>query len=240
MADLTRIHLPTHREIPAPAADALGPALNAAQAEAASHGDTPLLIVAGAGSGKTRTLIHRVAHLIGRGVPASRILLLTFTRRAAQEMLDRCQRLVGTASLHVHGGTFHGVAHRLLRRFGPAAGLPADFTILDQGDAADLMGLARAALGYADSAKLPRSAPRFPRAETLLSIYSRHVNTDRPIADILGDQWPHFIAWAGDIEQLFGDYVKRKAERNLLDYDDLLLSWGGGRRKDRRSSKGVI
>ncbi len=225
MADLTRIHLPTHREIPAPAADALGPALNAAQAEAASHGDTPLLIVAGAGSGKTRTLIHRVAHLIGRGVPASRILLLTFTRRAAQEMLDRCQRLVGTASLHVHGGTFHGVAHRLLRRFGPAAGLPADFTILDQGDAADLMGLARAALGYADSAKLPRSAPRFPRAETLLSIYSRHVNTDRPIADILGDQWPHFIAWAGDIEQLFGDYVKRKAERNLLDYDDLLLSW---------------
>lgn len=225
MADLTRIHLPTHREIPAPAADALGPALNAAQAEAASHGDTPLLIVAGAGSGKTRTLIHRVAHLIGRGVPASRILLLTFTRRAAQEMLDRCQRLVGTASLQVHGGTFHGVAHRLLRRFGPAAGLPADFTILDQGDAADLMGLARAALGYADSAKLPRSAPRFPRAETLLSIYSRHVNTDRPIADILGDQWPHFIAWAGDIEQLFGDYVKRKAERNLLDYDDLLLSW---------------
>ena len=225
MADLTRIHLPTHREIPAPAADALGPALNAAQAEAASHGDTPLLIVAGAGSGKTRTLIHRVAHLIGRGVPASRILLLTFTRRAAQEMLDRCQRLVGTASLHVHGGTFHGVAHRLLRRFGPAAGLPADFTILDQGDAADLMGLARAALGYADSAKLPRSAPRFPRAETLLSIYSRHVNTERPIADILGDQWPHVIAWAGDIEQLFGDYVKRKAERNLLDYDDLLLSW---------------
>jgi DNA helicase-2/ATP-dependent DNA helicase PcrA len=225
MPDLPRIHLPTHREIPAPAADALGPALNAAQADAASHGDTPLLIVAGAGSGKTRTLIHRVAHLINRGVPAHRILLLTFTRRASQEMLDRCQRLVGSASRQVHGGTFHGIAHQLLRRFGPAAGLPADFTILDQGDAADLMGLARADLGYADSQKLPRSAPRFPRAETLLAIYSRHINTDRPVADLVGDQWPHFLAWIGDIESLFGDYVRRKAARNLLDYDDLLLSW---------------
>ncbi len=225
MADLPRIHLPAHREIPAPAANPSGPALNAAQAAAAAHGDSPLLIVAGAGSGKTRTLIHRVAHLINRGVPASRILLLTFTRRAAQEMLDRCQRLVGSASHQVQGGTFHGTAHRLLKRFGPAAGLPADFTILDQSDAADLMGLARADLGYADSLALPKSAPRFPRAETLLSIYSRHINTDRPIDDLIGDQWPHFLAWTGDVERLFGDYVRRKAERNLLDYDDLLLSW---------------
>ena len=225
MADLPRIHLPAHREIPAPPSDALGPALNAAQAEAAAHGDTPLLVVAGAGSGKTRTLIHRVAHLINRGVPASRILLLTFTRRASQEMLDRCQRLVGSASQQVQGGTFHGIAHRLLRRFGPAAGLPADFSILDQSDAADLMGLARAALGYADSQKLPKSAPRFPRAETVLAIYSRHINTDQPIAELIGHQWPHFLSWTGDIEKLFGNYVQRKAERNLLDYDDLLLSW---------------
>ena len=225
MSDRPRIHLPAHREIPAPSADPIGPALNAAQALAAGHGDTPLLIVAGAGSGKTRTLIHRVAHLINRGVPASQILLLTFTRRASQEMLDRCQRLVGSASLQVQGGTFHGVAHRLLRRFGSAAGLPANFTILDQSDAADLMGLSRAALGFADSLKTPRSAPRFPRAETLLTIYSRHVNTDRPIADIVGEQWPHFLAWIGDIEPLFADYVRRKAERNLIDYDDLLLSW---------------
>lgn len=225
MADLPRIHLPAHREIPAQPSDALGPALNAAQAEAAAHGDTPLLIVAGAGSGKTRTLIHRVAHLINKGVPASRILLLTFTRRASQEMLDRCQRLVGSASQQVQGGTFHGIAHRLLRRFGPTAGLPADFSILDQSDAADLMGLARAALGYADSQKLPKSAPRFPRAETLLAIYSRHINTDRPIAELIGQQWPHFLSWTGDIEKLFGNYVQRKAERNLLDYDDLLLSW---------------
>ncbi|MBC8089361.1 MAG: ATP-dependent helicase [Phycisphaerae bacterium] len=178
--------------------------------------------MAGAGTGKTRTLIHRVAHLIGRGVPAGRILLLTFTRRASQEMIDRCQQLVGPASQQVQGGTFHGVAHRLLRRFGPSVGLPADFTILDGSDASDLMGLGRAALGYGVAKP---GAPRFPRAETLQSLYSRQVNTDKPIADILAEGWPHFLAWAGDIELVFADYVKRKAERNLLDYDDLLLSW---------------
>lgn len=225
MDEPLRIHRPTHREITAPTPNALGPALNAAQAEAASFGDSPLLIVAGAGSGKTRTLIHRVAHLIERGVPAHRILLLTFTRRSAQEMLDRCQRLVGSASQQVNGGTFHGIAHRVLRKFGPSAGLPSDFTILDQSDAADLMGLSRAALGYADSKNQPRSAPRFPRAETLLAMYSRQVNTDKPIADLINEHWPHFLAWVGDIEPLFHDYVRRKAERNLLDYDDLLLSW---------------
>jgi DNA helicase-2/ATP-dependent DNA helicase PcrA len=227
MADnLPRVHvpLPARRVVPPPPS-AEGPALNAAQAAAASHGDTPLLIVAGAGSGKTRTLIHRVAALINRGVPPQRILLLTFTRRAAQEMVSRCERLVGSDSQHVQGGTFHGIAHKLLRRFGPAAGLPADFTILDQSDAGDLMGLARSALGYGDLKNAPRGAPRFPRAETLVSIYSRHVNTGHDVADILGDQWPHFLSWTGDIERCFADYVKRKSERNLLDYDDLLLSW---------------
>lgn len=224
MADAPWVHTPKHLEISAPnqAARSGGPALNAAQAAAASHGDTPLLIVAGAGTGKTRTLIHRVAHLIGQGVPAGRILLLTFTRRASQEMLNRCQQLVGAASHQVQGGTFHGVAHRLLRRFGPAAGLPADFTILDSADASDLIGLSRAALGYGVAKP---GAPRFPRAETLQSLYSRQINTDKPVADILAEQWPHFLAWAGDIELVFADYIKRKAERNLLDYDDLLLSW---------------
>ncbi len=224
--DLPRIHtpFPARRVVPPPPAPE-GPALNAAQAEAASHGDTPLLIVAGAGSGKTRTLIHRVAALIARGVPPQRILLLTFTRRASQEMVSRCERLVGSTSQQVQGGTFHGVAHKLLRRFGPAAGLPADFTILDQSDAGDLMGLSRSALGYGDLKNAPRGAPRFPRAETLLAIYSRHVNTAQPVANMLGEQWPHFISWTGDIERCVADYVKRKSERNLLDYDDLLLSW---------------
>jgi DNA helicase-2/ATP-dependent DNA helicase PcrA len=227
MADTPRVHvpLPARRVVPPPPANADGPALNAAQAEAASHGDSPLLIVAGAGSGKTRTLIHRVAALIGRGVPPGRILLLTFTRRASQEMIGRCERLVGSASQQVQGGTFHGVAHRLLRRFGPAAGLPADFTILDQSDAGDLMGLSRSALGYGDLKNAPRSAPRFPRAETLVSIYSRHVNTDRSVETLLNEQWPHFLAWTGDVERCFADFVRRKSERNLLDYDDLLLSW---------------
>lgn len=224
MADTPWVHTPKHLEISAPNQPALpgGPALNAAQAAAASHGDSPLLIVAGAGTGKTRTLIHRVAHLIQRGVPAGRILLLTFTRRASQEMLDRCQQLVGAASQQVQGGTFHGVAHRLLRRFGPAAGLPADFTILDSSDASDLMGLSRSALGYGVAKP---GATRFPRAETLQSLYSRQINTDKPIADMLAEGWPHFLSWAGDIELVFADYIKRKAERNLLDYDDLLLSW---------------
>ena len=98
--------------------------LNPQQAAAATHGDGPLLIIAGAGTGKTRTLVYRVAHLIERGVRAERILLLTFTRRAAQEMLSRAERLVGSNSKRVHGGTFHATAHRLLRKYGQAAGLP--------------------------------------------------------------------------------------------------------------------
>ena len=208
-----------------PSPQSHGSPLNAAQADAAAHADGPLLIVAGAGSGKTRTLIHRVAALIQRGLPPSRLLLLTFTRRAAQEMLDRCQRLVGPASHQVQGGTFHGTANRLLRQFGPAAGLPADFTILDQGDAGDLMAIARAALGYADLKGAPRSAPRFPRAETVLTLYSRHVNTERPLAELVEEGWPHFLPWVGDLERLCAEYVRRKGERNLLDYDDLLLAW---------------
>ena len=123
--------------------------LNPQLAAAATHGDGPLLIIAGAGTGKTRALVYRVAHLIERGVPAERILLLTFTRRAAQEMLSRAERLVGSNSKRVSGGTFHATAHRLLRRYGQAAGLAKDFTIMDQGDSADLMQLSRAHLGYA-------------------------------------------------------------------------------------------
>jgi DNA helicase II / ATP-dependent DNA helicase PcrA len=131
--------------------------LNPEQLAAATYGDGPLLIIAGAGTGKTRTLVYRVAHLIARGVAPQRILLLTFTRRAAQEMLGRAERLVGAASGRVHGGTFHATAHRLLRAYGPAAGLPKDFTILDQGDAEDLMGISRARLGYG------QKKSRFPK-----------------------------------------------------------------------------
>ncbi len=134
--------------------------LNPEQAAAATHGDGPLLVIAGAGTGKTRTLVYRVAHLIDRGVPAEKILLLTFTRRAAQEMLSRAERLVGGNSKRVHGGTFHGTAHRLLRKYGQSAGLAKDFTIMDQGDSADLLQLSRAQLGYRAKSN------RFPKKET--------------------------------------------------------------------------
>jgi len=193
--------------------------LNPQQLAAATFGDGPLLVVAGAGTGKTRALVYRVAHLLGRGVPPHRILLLTFTRRAAQEMLGRVARLAGGASARVHGGTFHATAHWLLRAYGPAAGLAKDFTILDQSDAEDLMGMARAALGFG------QRKSRFPKKETLHHVYSRHVNTEIPVADILRDDLPQFSELAADIARVFAGYTKRKEERNLVDYDDLLLFW---------------
>ncbi|MCC6318982.1 MAG: ATP-dependent helicase [Gemmatimonadaceae bacterium] len=194
--------------------------LNAEQAAAATFGNGPLLIIAGAGTGKTRTLTYRVADLIRRGIPPERILLLTFTRRAAQDMLQRVERLVGSASRQVHGGTFHATGHRLLRRFGAAAGVPADFSIMDQGDAEDLMQLSRAHLGFADAKK-----KRFPKKESLHYIYSRHVNTDLPIDGILRDEFPPFVEYLDAISAIFADYTDRKAARNLVDYDDLLLFW---------------
>jgi DNA helicase-2/ATP-dependent DNA helicase PcrA len=193
--------------------------LNPEQAAAATHGDGPLLIIAGAGTGKTRTLVYRVAHLIERGVKAERILLLTFTRRASQEMLSRAERLVGSNSKRVHGGTFHATAHRLLRRYGPAAGLAKDFTIMDQGDSADLMQLARAQLGYAAKTK------RFPKKETLQYVYSRHINTGVAVDDIVRDEYAQFVDYLEDFSKIYADYTRRKQERNLVDYDDLLLFW---------------
>ena len=219
MADEPRLYRPRPREVPASERSTLTDSLNAEQARAATFGDAPLLVIAGAGTGKTRTLIHRVAHLIERGVAAERILLLTFTRRAAGEMLSRAERLVGSAGARVHGGTFHSVGHRLLRQFGTAAGLPADFTIMDQGDAQDLMQLSRGALGFAKSAK------RFPKKETLHYLYSRHVNTELPIDELLHRELPHFLEYEEQIVALFADYTLRKQERNLVDYDALLLFW---------------
>ena len=193
--------------------------LNAEQRAAVIHGDGPLLIVAGAGTGKTRTLVHRVAALIERGVPAERILLLTFTRRAAEEMLGRVERLTGHAGRRVQGGTFHATAHQVLRRFGPQAGIAEGFTILDQADAEDLMQLARASLGFGARER------RFPKKETLQALYSRHINTDRTVEDLLRDGFPQYVDDLADIGSVFAEYVERKVARNLVDYDDLLLFW---------------
>jgi DNA helicase-2/ATP-dependent DNA helicase PcrA len=222
MTDVTprpvRIYATRERNVASSQRD-LSADLNPEQAAAATHGSGPLLIIAGAGTGKTRTLIYRVAHLIDTGVKAERILLLTFTRRAAQEMLSRAERLVGGSSRKVHGGTFHATGHRLLRRFGAAAGLPRDFTIMDQGDSADLMQLSRSQLGYAAKGK------RFPKKETLQYVYSRHLNTSISIEDILRDDYPQFVDYLEDFGKIYGDYTARKQQRNLVDYDDLLLFW---------------
>ncbi|MGQ0540057.1 MAG: UvrD-helicase domain-containing protein, partial [Gemmatimonadaceae bacterium] len=171
--------------------------LNAEQAVAATSGDGPLLVIAGAGTGKTRTLVYRVAHLIERGVSPDRILLLTFTRRAAEEMLVRAERIVGSRSRQVHGGTFHATAHRLLRRFGPEAGVARDFSIMDQGDAQDLMQLSRATLGYADTKR------RFPKKETLHYVYSRHINTEQPVGAVLAKELPRFLDEQPHFERIF-------------------------------------
>jgi len=219
MADEPRLYRPRERTVSPDDERKLTASLNPEQARAVTFGDAPLLVIAGAGTGKTRTLIHRVAHLIERGVHPERILLLTFTRRAAGEMLSRAERLVGSAGARVHGGTFHSVGHRLLRQFGTAAGLAADFTIMDQGDAQDLMQLARGAMGFAKTSK------RFPKKETLHYLYSRHVNTELPLDELLHRDLPQFLEYEEQITGLFADYTLRKQERNLVDYDDLLLFW---------------
>ena len=219
MDELPRLYPPRERTTAPSDSASLLSGLNPEQAAAAAHGDGPLLIIAGAGTGKTRTLVYRVAHLIERGVRPERILLLTFTRRASQEMLSRAERLVGSASGRVHGGTFHATGHRLLRAYGESAGLARDFSIIDQGDAEELMGRARAQLGFGASAK------RFPKKETLHYVYSRHINTEKPLEVILGEELPQFAEYSDQITRIFAEYTSRKQERNLLDYDDLLLFW---------------
>jgi DNA helicase-2/ATP-dependent DNA helicase PcrA len=219
VTETLKVYPPRLRAEVTPAPRDFSSELNPQQAAAATHKDGPLLIIAGAGTGKTRTLVYRVAHLIERGVAAERILLLTFTRRAAQEMLSRAERLVGSSSKRVHGGTFHATAHRLLRRYGPAAGLAKDFTIMDQGDSADLMQLSRAQLGYGAKTK------RFPKKETLQYVYSRHINTGISVNDIIRDEYPQFVDYLEDFGKIYADYTRRKQERNLVDYDDLLLFW---------------
>jgi DNA helicase-2/ATP-dependent DNA helicase PcrA len=194
--------------------------LNAQQREAAEHRAGPLLVVAGAGTGKTKTLAARVAALIHQGADPSQILLLTFTRRAAAEMLRRAGRVVGeSVAAAVWGGTFHAIAVRLLRAHARPLGLDAGFTILDQGDAADLLHLVRTDLG------LHRSTSRFPQKGTLLAIYSACVNTGVPLDDLLPARFPWCIEHVDAIKNVFREYADRKLRRALVDYDDLLLYW---------------
>jgi DNA helicase II / ATP-dependent DNA helicase PcrA len=196
--------------------------LNPQQRLAVTHGDGPLLVVAGAGSGKTRTLAYRVAYLLEQGVAPGRILLLTFTRRAAEEMLKRAASIIerGRAPAgKVWGGTFHAMANRLLRLHARAAGLDPDFTVMDQTDAQDMLNVIRHELG------LHRTEKRFPKKVTCLAVYSRCVNGNAPPAEVLARHFPWCAEWDAELKTLFKHYTERKQERHVLDYDDLLLYW---------------
>ena len=228
--------------------------MNPKQQEAAQFGSGPLLIIAGAGTGKTNTLAHRVAHLVLSGARPERILLLTFTRRAALEMTRRTQRIVGsrfqfrfrfgvrTRPRTRNGepgtrnpdpvripwsGTFHSIANRLIRRHAAAVGLDTSFSVLDRGDAADLMDVLRHELGFSKAEK------RFPRKDTCLAIYSHRVNTQRPLAETLDGLFPWCAEWEAQLTQLYRAYVEKKLANQALDYDDLLLYWHAMMSDDR-------
>src|ERR1700681_1119244 len=216
--------------------------LNPSQRRAATFGTAlpqdkgvdagPLLILAGAGTGKTDTLAHRAAHLVLNGVDPARILMLTFTRRAAQDMIRRAQRIVAeameqrgkagdrsVASRLLWSGTFHSVGSRILRLSAKHLGLNANFTVLDRGDAADLMDVIRHELGFSSKDK------RFPRKDACLAIYTYRVNTRLSLKQTLEEQYPWCKEWEADLTRIYREYVGRKQKNNVLDFDDLLLYW---------------
>jgi DNA helicase-2/ATP-dependent DNA helicase PcrA len=216
-------------------------ALNPAQRRAATFGTVvadkgvsagPLLILAGAGTGKTNTLAHRTAHLVLNGTDPSRIMMLTFTRRAAQEMIKRTQTIVtevlsdrgkgadrSVVSRLTWGGTFHSVGGRILRLYAKHLRLEPNFTVFDRADAADIMDVIRTDLGYSGRPK------RFPRKDTCLAIYSYRVNTRLSLQQTLEEQFPWCKEWEDDLTKLYREYVARKQKNRGLDFDDLLLYW---------------
>ena len=190
--------------------------LNPAQLEAVTHRDGPLLVIAGAGSGKTRALIYRVARLIESGVPPGAILLLTFTRRAANEMLHRAEQLVGDRAGSVAGGTFHSFANTVLRRHGAPMGLKPNFTILDRADMEDVVNLLRSRMGLASRER------RFPKKSTIAEAISMARNKRRPLEEEIEIDFPHLGEHQTELLELAKKYESYKRERGLLDYDDLL------------------
>ena len=203
--------------------------LNPEQRHAVEHsGGQPLLIIAGAGSGKTNTLAHRVAHLIVQRADPRRMMLLTFSRRAAAEMSRRVER-IAVQLLPEHGrlmvdaltwsGTFHAIGARLLREYSDQIGLDRAFTIHDRSDSADLINLVRHDLG------LSKTEKRFPGKNTCLAIYSRRVNAETSLAEVLATHFSWCAKWEGELKKLFANYVEAKQRQNVLDYDDLLLYW---------------
>ena len=219
--------------------------LNTAQRSAATHGEAdsngawsagPMLVIAGAGTGKTNTLAHRVAYLILNGVAPERLLLLTFSRRASQEMIRRARRIVAHATARpgagedddrsapgvarlAWAGTFHSVANRVLRKYASNVGLQPAFSVMDRGDSADLIDLARQELAFSSKDK------RFPRKDTCLAIYSHCVNTRGALERTLADVYPWCAQWHAELKQLFRRYVELKLAQQVLDFDDLLVYW---------------
>ena len=227
------------------AADAYLDALNAEQRRAVEHAcdpaatePEPLLIIAGAGSGKTNTLAYRVAHLVCRGADPRRIMLLTFSRRAAAEMERRAglilQRVLGVsaqASDLPWSGTFHSIGARVLREYAQRIGLAESFTIQDRGDSEDMLAIVRHELG------LGASKTRFPGKSTCLSIYSRVVNASVPLAEVLSKAFPWCAHWEDELKRLFAAYTATKQAQNVLDYDDLLLYWAHALRNSALASE---
>ncbi|MBU2472227.1 MAG: ATP-dependent helicase [Bacteroidetes bacterium] len=194
------------------------PELNDSQYEAVTSVNGPHLVIAGAGTGKTRTIVYRVAYLVELGVKPQNILLLTFTRKAAQEMLRRAAILLDSRCENVAGGTFHSFANSVLRKYAALIGYENSFTILDQGDAEDTINLIRTRM------KLDTRAQRFPRKETLFEIHSKSVNTVTPLHNLLTKQFPHYLEIENEIQSLFNEFAIYKKRHNLMDYDDLLVN----------------
>ncbi|HSP32859.1 MAG TPA: ATP-dependent helicase [Thermoanaerobaculia bacterium] len=193
--------------------------LNSEQLEVVHAGEGPLLVIAGAGSGKTRTLTYRVSRLIEDGVDPSEILLLTFTNKAAREMLSRVEQLVTIDTRRIWGGTFHSTGNRLLRQYAEPLGYRSNFTILDDEDAKEMMESAVSSLGIKTLEK------RFPKGDVLLDIYSFVINTRTPMELHLEQNFPHFALYREEMVSVFRRYKERKREANAMDFDDLLVNW---------------
>ena len=191
--------------------------LNAAQHEAVSAVDGAYLIIAGAGSGKTRTLVYRVARLTELGYDPESILLLTFTRKASKEMMDRASILLDKRCSKINGGTFHSFANIVLRKYAKAVNLDNGFTILDQGDSEDVINLIRSQLNLSQHKK------RFPNKATIFKVLSYSANTEQKVEDILNEEYPHFADYIDKILDIQKIYTSYKRKNNLLDYDDLLI-----------------
>ncbi|KAB2647757.1 MAG: AAA family ATPase [Verrucomicrobia bacterium] len=193
--------------------------LNLQQCSAVTAPPGPALVIAGAGSGKTRTLTYRVAYLLEQGIPAERILLLTFTNKAAAEMMRRVNDLLGQELNTLWGGTFHSIGNRVLRQHAKMLGYERDFTIMDREDAKHLISTC------ISEADIEIKATRFPKAEVCGDIFSLAVNKQKSIAEILGTEYGYFDTLAPQIEDVWKRYVARKLATNAMDFDDLLVLW---------------